>query len=80
MLGVEARPVAGLLGLEHGSVGPGLYPHSWAEVSVGGRWVAADPTLGTFPADAARVPLGQRVDVAMDRRAQGLDVEVIDLR
>lgn len=79
-LGLDARPVAGLLYLSDGAVGPGLYPHAWAEVRIGNRWVAVDPTLGTFPADAARVPLGRRVDRAMDRLAQGTEVVVVTLR
>lgn len=78
--GLDARPVAGLLYLSEGVVGPGLYPHAWAEVRVGDRWVAVDPTLGTFPADAARVPLDARIDVAMERRARGLEVELVELR
>ena len=79
-LGLVARPVAGLLYLDDGPIGAGFYPHAWAEVRVGERWVAADPTLGTFPADAARLPLDLRVDVAMDRVAAGLTVVVLDLR
>ncbi len=79
-LGLEARPVAGLLYLEDGSAGAAFYPHAWAEVQVGSRWVAVDPTLGTWPADAARVPLDARIDVAMDRVAKGLRVEVVELR
>jgi len=78
--GLDARPVAGLLYLSEGVVGPGLYPHAWAEVRVGERWVAVDPTLGTFPADAARVPLHGRIDAAMERRARGLEVELVELR
>ncbi len=79
-LGLDARPVAGLLYLSDGAVGSGLYPHAWAEVRIGERWVAVDPTLGTFPADAARVPLDWRVDRAMDRLAQGTEVEMVTLR
>jgi transglutaminase-like putative cysteine protease len=79
-LGLDARPVAGLLYLSDGAVGSGLYPHAWAEVHVGGRWVGVDPTLGAFPADAARVPLGQRVDRAMDRLARGAEIRVESVR
>ncbi|MBN2800461.1 MAG: transglutaminase domain-containing protein [Deltaproteobacteria bacterium] len=37
---------------------PGLYPHAWAAVRLGERWVPVDPTLGQVPADAARLELG----------------------
>lgn len=74
-LGIPTRPVAGLLLVEDH-----LVPHVWVEARLGSRWVAVDPTLGTAPADAARVPLSHRVDRAMDRVASGLSVEVLELR
>jgi transglutaminase-like putative cysteine protease len=49
--GLPARPVAGLL-----DVGGRLYYHAWPEVYLG-RWVAVDPLLDQFPADAAHLRL-----------------------
>lgn len=50
-IGLPARTAAGLVYLD-GS----FYYHAWPEVWLG-RWVAADPTLGQFPADAAHLRL-----------------------
>jgi len=50
-VGLPARTVAGFLEL-NGT----FYYHAWPEVWLG-RWVAVDPTLGQFPADAAHVRL-----------------------
>ena len=50
-VGLEARPVAGLVAQE-----PGWARHTWAEVKLGG-WVPADPAFGTFPAGAGYVRL-----------------------
>jgi len=47
--GLPARTAAGLL-----SVGGRFYYHAWPEVYLG-DWVAVDPTLDQFPADAAHV-------------------------
>ena len=47
--GLPARPVAGLL-----YRGGRFYYHAWPEVYLG-DWVAVDPTLDQFPADAAHV-------------------------
>ncbi|HEV2751170.1 MAG TPA: transglutaminase-like domain-containing protein, partial [Gemmatimonadales bacterium] len=47
--GIPARTAAGLL-----YVGGRFYYHAWAEVYLG-DWVAVDPTLGQFPADAAHL-------------------------
>jgi transglutaminase-like putative cysteine protease len=47
--GLPARPVSGLL-WRRGN----FYYHAWAEVYLG-RWVAVDPLLAQFPADAGRV-------------------------
>lgn len=47
--GLPARPVAGLL-----DVGGRFYYHAWPEVYLGG-WVAVDPLLDQFPADAAHL-------------------------
>lgn len=48
-LGLPARTAAGLV-----QVGGRFYYHAWPEVWLG-RWVAADPTLGQFPADASHL-------------------------
>jgi transglutaminase-like putative cysteine protease len=50
-LGIPARFVAGLVYVQER-----FYHHAWAEVWVNG-WVAVDPTLGQFPADARHVRL-----------------------
>jgi len=47
--GLPARPVAGLVDL-----GGRFYYHAWPEVYLG-DWVAVDPTLDQFPADAGHV-------------------------
>jgi hypothetical protein len=49
--GVPARMAGGLVFLDDA-----FYYHAWPEVWLGG-WVAVDPTLGQFPADAAHVRL-----------------------
>jgi transglutaminase-like putative cysteine protease len=48
-LGLPARTAAGLV-----YVRGKFYYHAWPEVWLG-RWVAVDPTLGQFPADAAHL-------------------------
>jgi transglutaminase-like putative cysteine protease len=48
-IGLPARSVAGLL-----DVGGRFYYHAWPEVYLGG-WVAVDPLLNQFPADAAHL-------------------------
>lgn len=48
-LGLPARTAVGLVHLD-GS----FYYHAWPEVWLG-EWVAVDPTLGQFPADAAHL-------------------------
>lgn len=47
--GLPARPAAGLVEL-----GGRFYYHAWPEVYLG-QWVAVDPTLDQFPADAAHL-------------------------
>ena len=49
-LGLPARTAAGLV-----HVRGRFYYHAWPEVWLGGRWVAVDPTLGQFPADASHL-------------------------
>ncbi|HEX6938918.1 MAG TPA: transglutaminase-like domain-containing protein [Longimicrobiales bacterium] len=48
-LGLPARTVAGLVHIRGR-----YYYHAWPEVWLG-RWVAVDPTLGQFPADASHL-------------------------
>ncbi len=54
--GIPARVVTGLAVLPQG-----VFAHSWAELWLG-RWVAADPTFGDFPASASlvRIAVGGR--------------------
>lgn len=47
--GLPARPTAGLVNL-----GGRFYYHAWPEVYLG-SWVAVDPMLGQFPADAGHL-------------------------
>ncbi len=49
-LGLPARTAAGLV-----NVRGRFYYHAWPEVWLGERWVAVDPTLGQFPADASHL-------------------------
>lgn len=58
--GFEARTAAGRVYVE-GPDGPALVLHAWAEVRLGGRWVAADAALRQFPADASHLRLGEWV-------------------
>ncbi len=57
--GIRAREVKGLVYASYGQGGPGLYWHAWAEVKVGDRWMAVDPTFGQDVADATHVALGR---------------------
>jgi transglutaminase-like putative cysteine protease len=73
-VGLPARTVAGLLYLDGR-----FYYHAWPEVYLA-DWVAVDPTLGQFPADAARLRLSTD---ALARQAEllpligGLKLEVL---
>jgi hypothetical protein len=49
-LGLPARTAAGLV-----HVRGRFYYHAWPEVWFGDRWVAVDPTLGQYPADASHI-------------------------
>ncbi len=49
-LGLPTRTAAGLVHV-HGR----FYYHAWPEVWAGDRWVAVDPTLGQYPADASHI-------------------------
>jgi len=73
-VGLPARTAAGLLYLNGR-----FYYHAWPEVYLG-DWVAVDPTLGQFPADAAHLRLSAG---ALARQAEllpligGLTLEVL---
>jgi transglutaminase-like putative cysteine protease len=49
-IGLPARSAVGLV-----HVRGRFYYHAWPEVLLGGRWVAVDPTLGQYPADASHL-------------------------
>jgi hypothetical protein len=61
--GIPARLVHGLVatGDEDGRA---LFWHEWAEIRVGGAWVAVDPTFGQAVADATHLELGQGDDAS----------------
>jgi hypothetical protein len=76
--GIDARVVAGLaLDREQRR----LVPHAWAEVWLGGRWVAVDPTWSLVPADAARLSFGvaSRAEAAAELLSAP-PIEVLSLR
>ncbi|HDH97452.1 MAG TPA: transglutaminase domain-containing protein, partial [Proteobacteria bacterium] len=50
-VGIPSKLLAGLIYLDGA-----FYYHAWVGVYVG-EWIAIDPTLGVFPADAARLKL-----------------------
>ena len=58
--GLESRMVGGVA-----VIGGRLYGHTWAEVRLGGGWVAVDPTFRSFPAAPSLV----RIGVGMTGRA-----------
>jgi transglutaminase-like putative cysteine protease len=75
--GIPARGAAGLA-----YVDGKFYYHAWPEVYLG-RWVAADPTFGQFPADAAHLRfvnggLGRQAELL--RLMGKLRVDVVALR
>ncbi len=49
-LGLPTRTAVGLVHIDGR-----FYYHAWPEVWLDGRWVAVDPTLGQFPADASHL-------------------------
>ena len=59
--GLPTKMVAGLV-----YVKGNFYYHAWPEIYVG-RWVAIDPTLNQFPADATHVRL---IEGGLDRQAE----------
>jgi len=74
--GIPAREAFGIV-LYDGR----FYYHAWPEVYLG-EWVAADPTFGIFPADAARVRFvyGDDKRLALLNLFGKLKVEVLDWR
>lgn len=74
-LGLPARTAVGLV-----HVRGRFYYHAWPEVWLGSDWVAVDPTLGQFPADASHIRLligGLARQVELIRLIGRLQVEVI---
>ncbi len=72
--GIPARTAAGLV-----YVGGRFYYHAWPEVYLKG-WVAVDPTLGQFPADAAHLRFtigGLARQVELVRLIGRLQIEVL---
>lgn len=73
-VGLPTRTAAGLVYLD-GT----FYYHAWPEVWFG-RWVAVDPTLGQFPADAAHLRLavgGLARQIELIRLVGSLEMEVV---
>ena len=76
-LGIPARVANGLV-----LVGNSFYQHAWAEVWLT-DWVAVDPALGQFPADAAHVRLvigGAARDPDLLRLIGNLDIRILKAR
>lgn len=74
-LGLPARTAAGLV-----HVDGRFYYHAWPEVWLDGRWVAVDPTLDQFPADASHLRFlvgGLARQVELVRLIGRLDLEVV---
>jgi transglutaminase superfamily protein len=74
-VGLPARVATGLAYIDRK-----FYYHAWPEVFVG-EWIAVDPTLGQFPADAAHLRfavggLGRQIDLL--RLIGNLEIDVID--
>ncbi|HSH46837.1 MAG TPA: transglutaminase-like domain-containing protein, partial [Longimicrobiales bacterium] len=75
-LGLPARTAVGLVHLR-GT----FYYHAWPEVWLGEEWVAVDPTLGQFPADAAHLRFlngGLAQQVELIRLIGRLELDIID--
>jgi transglutaminase-like putative cysteine protease len=73
--GLPARVATGLAYIDGK-----FYYHAWPEVFVG-RWIAVDPTLGQFPANAAHLRfalggLGRQIDLL--RLIGNLEIDVLD--
>lgn len=75
--GIPARVAAGVVHL-----GDKFYYHAWPEVFLG-TWVAVDPTLGQFPADAAHLRFvvgGLERQAELLRLIGTLDIDVLEAR
>ena len=73
-LGLPARTAVGLV-----YVRGRFYYHAWPEVWLDNRWVAVDPTLGQYPADASHIRLligGLARQVELIRLVGRLQLEV----
>jgi hypothetical protein len=73
-LGLPARTAVGVVHLRGN-----FYYHAWPEVWLG-EWVAVDPTLGQFPADAAHLRFlvgGLARQIELIRLVGRLDIEVL---
>jgi transglutaminase-like putative cysteine protease len=73
--GIPARGAAGLL-----YASGKFYYHAWAEVNLGKRFVAVDPMLGQFPADAAHLRWmsgSLELQTELMRLMGGLDLQVV---
>ena len=75
-LGLPARTAVGLV-----SVNGRFYYHAWPEVWLNDGWVAVDPTLGQYPADAThlRFILGDLVrQVELIRLIGRLELDIVE--
>jgi transglutaminase-like putative cysteine protease len=73
-IGLPARTAVGLVNVRNR-----FYYHAWPEVYLG-SWVAVDPTLGQYPADASHIRFligGLARQVELIRLIGRLEVEVI---
>jgi hypothetical protein len=77
--GISSRVVAGFVLIDDR-----FYFHAWPEIQIQtGRWVAVDPTLGQFPADASHIRLmvgGLPRQSELFRRIGPLAIDVISAR
>jgi transglutaminase-like putative cysteine protease len=74
-LGLPARTAVGLVHIRGN-----FYYHAWPEVWLGNEWVAVDPTLGQYPADASHLRFlvgGLARQVELIRLIGRLQLEVI---
>jgi transglutaminase-like putative cysteine protease len=74
-VGLPARTAIGLVSIEER-----FYYHAWPEVWLADRWVAMDPTLGQFPADASHLRFlvgGLARQVELIRLIGRLEIEAI---
>lgn len=63
-LGIPARNLYGLVLSGDGR----FFFHQWIEAYTGDAWMAADPTFGSVPADAARIVLSRGNDASLEQR------------